>query len=511
MTTMCLLSRMPLLLLYVIPLFTSTIFAHMMLYIPPPMKSKYDPYVNPADIDYSYTSPLNSDGSNFPCKGYQTNQEPAVENYIAGQSYHVNITDTASHNGGSCQLSISYDNGQSFQVIHSMIGGCPLQPIYNFTIPAYAPSKTNAIFAWTWINLTGNREFYMNCAWINISGGTDASYQKWQQLPDIFVAQLSGINSCRIPEGTNPVYPQPGPEVEYDGGLNSTSPPWSQNCEVPVNNIFLGPASVSTDPPASTSSYSLMDMDMAMFTVPSTTASNGSVSYTTVYVDEPCPSSLLPITVTMTASTITITPSPTCPPPTCTSCPSNCYCSTINACSATCVMTTTVTMTAATSTLTIRTSPTETGGSTPTSTIPTLPYATGATSAYEPCVPGTFLCASNTSFLTCNQPSTDSITTGWSWQDLRQVAAGMECLPFLSPISSAGGTDQYGQQPGSPQGYYRDDRYVRARPNGNCNTDGALQCNGVMGFWICDQGGWVDMGSLAAGTRCEDGEIVMAS
>ncbi len=491
-----------------------------MLYIPPPMKSKYDPYANPADIDYSYPSPLNSDGSNFPCKGYQTNPEPAVENYIAGQSYYVNITGTATHNGGSCQLSISYDNGQSFQVIHSMIGGCPEGSIYHFTVPAYAPSKTNAIFAWTWINHTGNREFYMNCAWVNISGGSNSSSQQWNQLPDIFVAQLSGINSCRIPEGTDPVYPQPGPEVEYAGGLNSTSPPWSEYCQVPVNNIFLGPVSVSTDPPAiSTSSDSLMDM--AMSAAPSTTESNGSVSYTTVYVDEPC-SSLPPITVTLTASTIT-----TCPPPTCTSCPGNCYCSTINACSATCVMTLTVTVMAPASTLITHTSPAgngvstptsttlthtyETGGSTPTSTTPTPPYATGGTSAYEPCIPDTFLCASNTTFLTCDQPSIDPVTTGWSWQDPQQVADGMECLPFLSPVSSAGGTDQYGQQPGSPQGYYRNDRYVRARPNGSCSTDGALQCNGVMGFWICDQGGWVDMGPLAAGTECSNGKIVAAA
>ena len=478
-----------------------------MLHIPSPMESKYDPYVNPADIDYSYTSPLNSDGSNFPCKGYQTNQEPTVATYTAGQSYFVNITGTASHNGGSCQLSISYDGGRSFQVIHSMIGGCPLQSTYNFTIPAYAPSKSNAIFAWTWINHTGNREFYMNCAWVQINGGTEASYQQWDQLPDIFVAQLPGINSCRVPEGTDLVYQQPGPEVEYNGGLNSTSSPWPENCEVPANNIFLGQASFSIDPPTSTTSESLMDM--AMSSAPSTTESSGSVSYTTVFVDEPC-SSLPPMTVTMTASTITVTPSSTCPPPTCTSCPGNCYCSTINACSATCVMTMTVTVTAAASTLIPQTSPTQTRSSAPASTISIPPYATGDTSAYEPCVPGTFLCASNTSFLTCNQPSTDPNTTGWSWQDLQQVADGMECLPFLSPMSSAGGTGQYGQQPGSPQGYYRDDRYVRARPDGSCNTDGALQCNGEMGFWICDQGGWVDMGPLAAGTKCEDGEILAA-
>jgi hypothetical protein len=42
-------------------------------------------------------------------------------------------------------------------------------------IPANAPSTESCIFAWTWINAIGNREFYMNCADIAIHGGSGSS------------------------------------------------------------------------------------------------------------------------------------------------------------------------------------------------------------------------------------------------------------------------------------------------------------------------------------------------
>jgi hypothetical protein len=46
--------------------------AHMEMNWPYPIRSQLDPAVTIADKDYSYTSPLLQDGSNFPCKGYQT-------------------------------------------------------------------------------------------------------------------------------------------------------------------------------------------------------------------------------------------------------------------------------------------------------------------------------------------------------------------------------------------------------------------------------------------------------
>lgn len=72
----------------------------------------------------------------------------------------------------------------------------------------------------------------------------------------------------------------------------------------------------------------------------------------------------------------------------------------------------------------------------------------------------------------------------------------MMCLPFLGPDGS------------------RDDRYVRARPLGDCSDDGDVMCvsegDGEMGFAVCDHGGWIDMGDVAPGTTCTAGEIVQA-
>lgn len=42
--------------------------AHMELFKPLPIRSQYSSQTAEADKDYSYTSPLEKDGSNWPCK-----------------------------------------------------------------------------------------------------------------------------------------------------------------------------------------------------------------------------------------------------------------------------------------------------------------------------------------------------------------------------------------------------------------------------------------------------------
>jgi hypothetical protein len=65
-------------------------------------------------------------GSNFPCKGYQKNTPyEVVAKDTAGQTYDMMLSGTATRGGGSCQLSLSHDNGRTFKVIQSMVGGCP--------------------------------------------------------------------------------------------------------------------------------------------------------------------------------------------------------------------------------------------------------------------------------------------------------------------------------------------------------------------------------------------------
>jgi hypothetical protein len=184
--------------------------AHMEMSWPYPIRSQLDPAVVEADKDYSYTSPLLADGSNFPCKGYQNGVDSNITKavYTAGNTYNMTLAGTITHDGGSCQLSLSYDNGLSFKVIESMIGGCPLVPGYNFTIPSFAPSSTSVLFAWSWFNLVGNREMYMNCARVEIQAPATSRVkrtQSWKrqmsmdQLPDMFACNVN--NGCATIEG----------------------------------------------------------------------------------------------------------------------------------------------------------------------------------------------------------------------------------------------------------------------------------------------------------------------
>jgi hypothetical protein len=100
--------------------------------------------------DYNILTPLKQDGSDFPCKGYQWNTPlTPVRTYEAGGSYEMRLKGGSTHGGGSCQIGLSYDNGLHFKVLESMIGGCPTQKEYNFTIPDFAESGS-ALVAWTW-------------------------------------------------------------------------------------------------------------------------------------------------------------------------------------------------------------------------------------------------------------------------------------------------------------------------------------------------------------------------
>jgi hypothetical protein len=195
--------------------------AHMEISQPPPLRSKFNEFTT--DVDYSMTNPLSNSGDNFPCKGYHnlvgTPQGQSVVTYTPGQSYEMTITGGTIHNGGSCQISLSYDNAQTWTVIHSYIGNCPAatgDTNYPFTVPSDAPTG-EALFAWSWFNNIGNREMYMNCAVVTIGGGRAKSKRQsgWDSRPDMFVANVG--NGCGTTEGTDLEFPNPGPDVTRAG------------------------------------------------------------------------------------------------------------------------------------------------------------------------------------------------------------------------------------------------------------------------------------------------------
>ena len=133
---------------------------HMQMTWPYPFKSASNPANNYQNIDYSMTSPLATDGSDYPCKNYHTSlsSTPISDTLTPGRPYTIRLGGSASHMGGSCQISMSYDGGDSFAVIHSIIGGCPLTPSYTFDVPNDLPAASQVLLAWSWQNRAGNRE-----------------------------------------------------------------------------------------------------------------------------------------------------------------------------------------------------------------------------------------------------------------------------------------------------------------------------------------------------------------
>lgn len=119
----------------------------------------------------------------------------------------------ADHNGGSCQVALSYDGQKTFYVIHSFVGGCPVSgESISYTVPADAP-EGEATLAWVWHNKIGNREVYSNCIGATVEKGSGGSTPAvaFNDRPDLFVANLG--NGCEVPQGTVAIYPNPGPDV----------------------------------------------------------------------------------------------------------------------------------------------------------------------------------------------------------------------------------------------------------------------------------------------------------
>ncbi|KAF5523202.1 hypothetical protein CGCA056_v004131 [Colletotrichum aenigma] len=204
--------------------------AHMMMSDPPPLKAKINPNTAEGNIDYSYTNPLSSSGSDYPCKGHLsvlgTSEAAPVDTWNTGEDHTITLSGHTTHNGGSCQVSISVDGGNTFKVLRSIIGGCPAGDGYqiSFTLPDDTPSSDQAILAWSWFNNLGNREMYMNCAVIKIGNG--GSGNNFRAQPDIFRANVG--NGCRTVDNADVMIPNPGSNVEF---VSSNAVPPTGDCE----------------------------------------------------------------------------------------------------------------------------------------------------------------------------------------------------------------------------------------------------------------------------------------
>lgn len=211
-------------------------------------------------------SPLNADGSNFPCKA-TSNSGGTVTIMAIGTSQKLSFLGESVHGGGSCQISLTTDTpatkSSTWMVIHSIEGGCParnqagnigldnsasaLDPDnYDFSIPAGITPGAYTL-AWTWFNKVGNREMYMNCASIRVTAASskrETSLNETQEyaapelseratasFPAMFIANIP-VSDCTTAQGADVKFPNPGASVENASANNANVlvPPTGPKC-----------------------------------------------------------------------------------------------------------------------------------------------------------------------------------------------------------------------------------------------------------------------------------------
>ncbi|KXN67567.1 hypothetical protein CONCODRAFT_42719, partial [Conidiobolus coronatus NRRL 28638] len=105
----------------------------------------------------------------YPCKGAPVG--PSQATLAAGSTVNLEFDYGAIHNGGHCQFGLSWDNAKTIVTFKTILKTCFLDGL---TIPVTIPSSAppgNATLTWTWVNAAGNREYYMNCVDVTLTGG----------------------------------------------------------------------------------------------------------------------------------------------------------------------------------------------------------------------------------------------------------------------------------------------------------------------------------------------------
>lgn len=219
-------------------------------------------------------SPLEADGSDFPCK-----QRPDVYDaagasnvYAQGSTQQLKFIGSAVHGGGSCQVSITTDlkpdANSVWKVIKSIEGGCPAKDTagnlpdnaggevpfsYGYTIPDELAAG-NYTIAWTWQNKIGNRELYMNCAPLQVTGDKSDD-GLFDTLPNMFVANIG--NDCETLHGTDLEYPNPGKDVDrFNGQTSAFAGPTGPGCAAATGGSGGGNGGDNSPAPTTTEAAS---------------------------------------------------------------------------------------------------------------------------------------------------------------------------------------------------------------------------------------------------------------
>jgi hypothetical protein len=171
-------------------IFVQGVFGHVFMAYPMSRRNKYSDYYNQQGlVDYNIMAPLNTPGYSFPCKGYKKGPPTVI---INRDNIDVKLEGTALHNGGHCQFGISYDD-RNFLVLKTIENDCLTGTGLNINVPLPGVSG-KVTFFWSWINSIGNREYYMECADIDVK----RPFQREIRGRELLVVNLPGYTI--IPE-----------------------------------------------------------------------------------------------------------------------------------------------------------------------------------------------------------------------------------------------------------------------------------------------------------------------
>jgi hypothetical protein len=263
----------------------------------------------PFDPEGLNNSPLDASGSDFPCKfnGVYTATGGTTNTFELGSSQPLSFTGSAVHGGGSCQVVLTYDNpptkDSTWKVIHSIEGGCPARNTegnltpnpdgkspfgYEFKVPSNIPTGKGTI-GWTWFNRIGNREMYMNCGPLELTGqgGDQANFDS---LPDMVVLNIG--DHPKTIEGVDYKFTEPGPSVENNIGPFGVATCSADGCvqgdsagsgsdSGSASSSAAAPTTTDAPTPASGGGVFLTTGTPSSSAVPTTTAAVSSAAPTT--------------------------------------------------------------------------------------------------------------------------------------------------------------------------------------------------------------------------------------
>ena len=220
----------------------------------------------PFGVSTLNNSPLNNakpgaSDSDYPCKQRAGVYDITKMNTIAVDTpTEMSFEGSASHGGGTCQIAVTMDKeptaNSTFKIIQVFEGGCPINSDgngathpFSFSIPKEFPNGVMTL-TWLWYNRIGNREAYMNCAPITVTGGSSSGQAYFDSLPNMYLINLPTAE-CQSTQdfASNSVkIPNPGQFFMQEAAGQSIAPASGPSCAASAAAMTAGVSGYKASP-----------------------------------------------------------------------------------------------------------------------------------------------------------------------------------------------------------------------------------------------------------------------